>query len=111
VRRAAVDALGELRDRRAVAPAIAALKDADRLVRLSAARALRQIKDPRAIEPLIEAMGDAYAAVGYEANGALYEITGHKVGIPMGWGAPTIRTYRQPLWQRWWEENKAKFGK
>jgi hypothetical protein len=60
---------------------------------------------------LIEAMGDAYAAVGYEANGALYEITGHKVGIPMGWGAPTIRTYRQPLWQRWWEENKAKFGK
>jgi heparin/heparan-sulfate lyase len=111
VRRAAVDALGELRDRRAVAPAIAALKDADRLVRLSAARALRQIKDPRAIESLIEAMGDAYAAVGYEANGALYEITGHKVGIPMGWGAPTIRTYRQPLWQRWWEENKAKLGK
>jgi hypothetical protein len=60
---------------------------------------------------LIEAVGDAYAAVGSEANGALCEITGHKVDIPIGWDARTIRTYRQPLWRRWWEENKAKFGK
>jgi len=109
VRRAAIDALGELGDRRAVMSAIGALEDADRLVRLSAARTLGKIKDRLAIEPLIEAVGDAYTAVGYEANGALYEITGHKVDIPVGWGASTIRTYRQPLWQRWWDENKAKF--
>lgn len=111
VRQAAVAALGELGDKRAVAPAINALNDADRLVRLAAARALRQIKDPRAIEPLIEAVGDAYAAVGYEANAALHVITGHKVDIPIGWDAGTIRTYRQPVWRRWWEENKAKVGK
>lgn len=111
VRRAAVAALGEIGDSRAGAPAIAALQDADRLVRLAAAKTLRQIKDPRAIEPLIETVGDVYAAVGYEANAALHEITGHKVDIPIGWDARTIQTYRQPLWRRWWEENKAKFGR
>jgi len=111
VRRAAFDALGELQDRRAVAPAIAALKDPDRLVRLSAAEVLGRIKDSRAIEPLIEAVGDAYHAVGYEANDALHTITGHKLDIPVGWNAQTLRTYRLPLWRRWWEENKGKFDK
>ena len=87
------------------------MKDADRQVRFAAAKALRQVKDPRAIEPLIEAVGDAYSAVGCEASGALRAITGHKVDIPTGWDAHTLRTYRQPLWQRWWEENRAKLGK
>ncbi|NUQ62146.1 MAG: HEAT repeat domain-containing protein [Pirellulales bacterium] len=103
VRRAAVDALGELGDHRAVVPVIAALNDADRLVRLAAARTLGRIKDPRAIEPLIEAVGDDYNAVGYEANRSLYAMTGHKLDIPMGWNSRTLRTYRLPLWRKWWE--------
>lgn len=33
------------------------------------------------------------------------------VDIPIGWDAGTIRTYRQPVWRRWWKENRAKVGK
>jgi HEAT repeat protein len=54
----AASALGRLGDRRAVEPLIAALKSADREVRLSAASSLGEIGDTRAVEPLIAALLD-----------------------------------------------------
>ena len=52
-RRRAAEALGEIKDPRAVEPLIAALKDEDEEVRMRAAVALGEIKDPRAVRPLI----------------------------------------------------------
>ena len=58
VRESAVEALGEIRDGRAVEPLVKTLKDADDDVREGAAEALGKIKDRRAVEPLIEALKD-----------------------------------------------------
>ncbi|HEX5571234.1 MAG TPA: HEAT repeat domain-containing protein, partial [Ktedonobacterales bacterium] len=49
------EALGNLRDRHAVAPLIAALEDADASVRYDAATALGQLRDRRAL-PALEAL-------------------------------------------------------
>jgi HEAT repeat protein len=101
-RRNAADALGRIKDRRAVEPLIAAfadraaqsnavqaltkigepavvslvaaLKDADRFVRWNAADVLGRIKDTRAVEPLIASFKDADAGVRYTAALALSEI-------------------------------------
>jgi HEAT repeat protein len=59
VRQAAAEALGKIKDRRAVEPLIAALKDESFSVRQAAAEALGKIKDPRAVEPLSAALKDA----------------------------------------------------
>ena len=59
VRRAAAQALGELRHRRAVQPLIAALlNDEDVGVRVAAANALGALGDKRAFEPLMSALGN-----------------------------------------------------
>ncbi|MGB7546204.1 MAG: HEAT repeat domain-containing protein [Terracidiphilus sp.] len=52
----AANALGEIKDPRAVEPLIAALQVKD--LRWNAALALGEIKDPRAVEPLISALQD-----------------------------------------------------
>ena len=52
-RRAAAEALGQLGDKRAVEPLIAALQDDVENVRQAAAEALGQLGDERAVEPLI----------------------------------------------------------
>ena len=54
VRRHAAEALGEIKDKRAVEPLIEALKDEG--VRHSAATALGRIEDKRALEPLIKVL-------------------------------------------------------
>lgn len=56
VRSWAAEALGEIKDYRAVESLILALKDKDYNVRESAARALGKINDFRATEPLIDAL-------------------------------------------------------
>jgi HEAT repeat protein len=54
----AAEALGRIRDPRAVEQLIAALKDEEIGVREAAAKALGEISDPRAVEPLIAALRD-----------------------------------------------------
>ena len=74
VRQAAAEALGEIKDPRAVEPLIAALKDGDSDVRKAAAKALGEIKDPRAVEPLIAALKDAKWRVREAAAEALVSL-------------------------------------
>lgn len=56
VREAAAEALGQLKDTRAVEPLIAALKDDDWGVAAAAAEALGKLSDPRAVQALIAAL-------------------------------------------------------
>jgi len=58
VRKSVADALGMVRDPRAVKPLIDVLADEDSEVRRSAAYALGKLQDPRAVEPLIAALQD-----------------------------------------------------
>ena len=74
VRMNAVQALGEIKDPRAVEPLIAALKDMYKYVRGNAARALGEISDQRAVEPLIVALKDENEYVRRQAAWALGEI-------------------------------------
>lgn len=61
VRKAAVEALEDRHDARAVEPLIAALKDSDAFVRRAAVQALGQLKDARAVEPLIPALSQEHS--------------------------------------------------
>ncbi len=70
----AAKALGEIGDKRAVEPLIAALKDKTREVRRYAAVALGNLGDARAIEPLKEAENDSNFYVRYNAGSALGKI-------------------------------------
>lgn len=58
IREDAADALGDLKDGRAVMPLIAALNDAGDFVREAAVEALGEMIDYRAVEPLISALKD-----------------------------------------------------
>ncbi|NVM21382.1 MAG: HEAT repeat domain-containing protein [Desulfobacterales bacterium] len=62
VRRHAAQALGEIKEPRAVKPLVAALKDTNSLIRRHAVKALGKIKDPRAVKPLIAVLNDKDAA-------------------------------------------------
>lgn len=70
-REEAAEALGEIRDPRAVEPLIGALKDRDHEVRAEAADALARIGDPRAVEPLNALLGDPRPEVRRAAEKAL----------------------------------------
>lgn len=70
----AADALGEIRDPRAVALLIAALGDKDWKLRAAAAEALGKIGDPRAAQPLIAILVDSQWDVRSVANEALVRI-------------------------------------
>jgi len=59
IRRHAAICLGEIKDRRAVEPLIAALKDKDELTRVSAAWAIGNIGDTRAVGALIMTLRDS----------------------------------------------------
>ena len=65
MRRAAAEALGELKDPRAVEPLMTMLKDSSSAVRCFAARALGNIGDPRAVEPLIALLKKPYDLDGW----------------------------------------------
>jgi HEAT repeat protein len=62
-RRAAAEALGEIRSARAVEPLLALLSAEDSSTRAVAARALGRIRDPRALDGLVRAGVDADAEV------------------------------------------------
>ena len=73
IRAAAARVLGEMKDRRAVPPLIAALRDGDAEVRAAVIEALAELKDPRAVEPLISALKDENGEVQGDATLALGE--------------------------------------
>ena len=70
----AAHALGEIGDRRAVEPLIAALEDRMSFVRRAAAEALGEIGDSRVVEPLIAARKDSDWDVRSQATEALAKI-------------------------------------
>jgi HEAT repeat protein len=70
-REEAAEALGEIRDPRAVDPLIGALKDRDHEVREEAVEALGKIGDKRAVEPLNAVLGDPDPKVRRAAENAL----------------------------------------
>src|SRR2546430_12075464 len=72
VREQAAEALGSLKNERAIDPLIATLKDRDGAVRQAAVLALEKLRDPRAVDGLIEALLDQ--TVREEAARALKKI-------------------------------------
>jgi len=70
----AAEALGLLKDARAVVPLIQALGDRKERVRCSAAEALGELGDARAIEPLIQVIGDGAKEVRLAAAEALSQL-------------------------------------
>jgi len=82
---AAARALGAIRDPRAVAPLMEALRDRDATLRRAAAEALGAIDDSRAIAELREALGDSDADVRSAAAEALGKMKGLRtVGPALG---------------------------
>ncbi len=75
-RRRVAEALGRLRDERAVLPLIGALSDEVSQVRMSAAFGLALLKDDRAIDPLIKMLDNEQSNVATMAIMSLVEITG-----------------------------------
>jgi HEAT repeat protein len=61
VRHAAIRALGQIGDARAVEPLIALLHEHDPLLRVEVAEALGQLRDARAVEPLLFMLSGGYA--------------------------------------------------
>jgi len=78
---------------------IKALKYNDAKVRYDAATALGELGDLRATEPLIHALMDRFSLLRSRTADALKKITGKDFG------------YDLKKWQKWWEENKARFLK
>jgi HEAT repeat protein len=78
LRWSAATRLGQIGDRRATGPLIAALGDPHWLVRLHAARALGRIGDQAAVQSLVEAMGDESAFVRRRVVLALKSLVGDK---------------------------------
>ena len=66
-----LEALGDVGDRRAVAPLIATLGDKNHVLRQQSATALGRLGDPRAFETLLKAMGDVEEEVRAKATDAL----------------------------------------
>ena len=71
VRRMAVQALGQLGDKRAVGPLVACLRDKEGFVRGEAASVLGKLGDQQAAEPLIDCLRDERANVRSTAADAL----------------------------------------
>lgn len=70
------EALGKIKDPRAVSPLTKALNDSDEGVRKAAAWSLGEIRDQRAVEPLKTALKDKDEKVRKEAESALRKIRG-----------------------------------
>jgi hypothetical protein len=70
----AADALGDMKDTKAVEPLVEALDDSSDDVRQAAAKALGDISDDRAIAPLTHALDDRYRGVRDCASYALQKI-------------------------------------
>ena len=74
VRDAAVTALGDLGDARAVGPLIAMLRDEASYVRLDAVEALGKLGDARAIGPLEAVLADEYEEICRQADAAIRQL-------------------------------------
>jgi len=83
VRKNAAEALGKIKDPRAVEPLIEALKDKDFRVRWNAAEALGEIGDPKAVKPLIAALKDKDSTVRLYAAEALGKIKDPRAVEPL----------------------------
>jgi len=92
VRREAARKLGELKEKRAVAPLIGAMKDDDPYVRRRAAVALGNIGDLRAVESLIQTLNDSDSFVQTYSIDALTTLSGQRFGSDA------------KLWQEWWNQ-------
>ena len=95
VRKNAAEALGKIKDPRAVEPLITALKDEYSGVRWHAAWSLGEIQDPRAVEPLIEALKDEDSGVRLSAAWSLEKITKEHFGREVA------------KWEEWLKKQKA----
>ena len=95
VRKNAAEALGKIKDPRAVEPLITALKDEYSEVRWHAAWSLGEIQDPRAVEPLIEALKDEDSGVRLSAAWSLEKITKEHFGREVA------------KWEEWLKKQKA----
>ena len=84
VRLGIIEALGEIRNLRAVGPLIGLLQDKDNEVRWEAALALGEMADPRALGPLEDALRDPDRYVRYGSALALEK---------MGWSPDTPERY------------------
>ncbi len=74
----AAQALGDLANKQAVEPLIAALKNApEKKTRRSAAEALGKMKDARAVQPLIDTLSDRDQILTGKAKDALKELAAH----------------------------------
>ena len=71
VRNNAIEALGEIKDARAVDTLIVSLKDGNPDIRNNAAEALGKIRDVRAIDSLVAALKDKKSSVQQSANAAI----------------------------------------
>jgi HEAT repeat protein len=88
----ALQALGRMKNGRAIDVASHALKDEDPRVRMQAADALRDAGDQRAADALTGALGDEHWGVRAHAAAALRKLTGKTSGrIPRG-GAQGLST-------------------
>lgn len=128
VRERAAEALGVIKDDRAVKGLIQALHDKDDQVREYAAWALGEIKDTPAVDPLIAALKDKNGYVVDMAARAFEEMKIKRAVGPLlqainerGWIASSNELrivlehltgeqdiYGQAAWQEWWQKNKEK---
>lgn len=83
IRRRAAEALGSIKDTRAVEPLSEALADSSYEVRRSATQALGNIKDCRVVEPMIRALADSDSGVRCSAAEALGNIEDNRTIEPL----------------------------
>lgn len=83
VRKASLEALGELRAPAALEPLLRALEDPQGDIRILAAQALRAIRDVRTVDPFMRALRDPSAAVQEEAARALEHLNDLRAVPPL----------------------------
>ncbi|MCG3147915.1 MAG: hypothetical protein PCFJNLEI_01356 [Verrucomicrobiae bacterium] len=79
----AAEALGKLKDPRAIGPLINCLKYNDKALRDAASRALTEINDPRAVDPLIACLKDKNEYVRAEAAWVLGGLKDPRAVVPL----------------------------
>jgi HEAT repeat protein len=128
VRKMAADALGKIKDKRAVEPLIGTLSDCNALVRHQAVWSLGEIGDNQAVEPLIAALKDPFFLAKWSAISALAKIKDTRATEPLidclKSDNMLIALYANDklkeltgqdfgddydAWSKWWQENKHKY--
>jgi HEAT repeat protein len=99
VRREAADTLGMIESARSAALLAPALQDSNDYVRRTAASSFAKLKYPQSVEVLMAAVEDKDSIVRNHSAEGLEKLTGQKLGKD------------RAAWQKWWQANKAGFGK